>query len=142
MNPEAKAPVKVLIVDDEEAILFTLKRILQAAGYEVQTAHSGSEGLQLFQQSRWDLVTLDRSMPEMNGEEVATAMRHIAPHVPLVLITGFPGAVQHPKLFDAVVPKPFRSTELIQCFTKVLAERPSSAGAPPPQARMAGSCSI
>ena len=136
-NPTADARVKVLVVDDETAILLTLKRILEYSGYEVQTASSGREGLNAFQQGQWDLVTLDRSMPEMNGEEVAAEMRRIAPQVPLILITGFPSAVLRPALFDAVLGKPFRSQELLQCFTEALARRDKAAGQSPPF-RMAG----
>ncbi|MDR3403732.1 MAG: response regulator [Chthoniobacter sp.] len=136
-NPAAEARVKVLVVDDETAILFTLKRILEYSGYEVHTASSGREGLSAFQQGQWDLVTLDRSMPEMNGEEVAAEMRRIAPHVPLILITGFPNAVLRPALFDTVLGKPFRPQELLQCFTEALVRRAKGAGQSPPF-RMAG----
>lgn len=117
--------LKVLIVDDEPTILFTLKRILEHAGYEVHTAQSGREGWQAFQQGQWDLVTLDRSMPEMNGEEVAAEIRRVAPKTPIVLITGFTSAVVRSWLFDAILGKPFRPTELLECFAQVLAKRDS-----------------
>jgi len=136
-NPETGARPKVLVVDDEAAILFTLKRILEHSGYEVQTAASAREGLTAFQQGPWDLVTLDRSMPEMNGEEVAAEMRRIAPQIPLILITGFPQAVLRPELFDAVVGKPFRPAELLQCFSAALARR-AVGSSQLPQSRMAG----
>ncbi|MEI9898456.1 MAG: response regulator [Chthoniobacter sp.] len=136
-NPETDARVRVLVVDDEAAILFTLKRILEHAGYEVQTASSGREGLIAFQQGGWDLVTLDRSMPEMNGEEVAAEMKRIAPQVPLILITGFPHAVVQPGLFNAILGKPFRPAELWHTFSQILARRRGSAGQLP-QGRMAG----
>ena len=113
-HSEGDTRLRVLVVDDEPTILMMLKKLLQPAGYEVQTAESGREGLRAFQQGTWDLVTVDRAMPEMNGEETATQMRNIAPEVPIILITGFPGAVVRPELFDAVLAKPFRSTELLQ----------------------------
>ncbi len=135
-NTEATARLKVLVVDDEAAILVILKRILEHAGYEVQTASSGREGLTAFQQGPWDLVTLDRSMPEMNGEEVAVEIKRVAPHVPLIQITGFPHAVLRPELFDAVLGKPFPPAELLQCFSQTLARRAGGAGQLP-QSRMA-----
>jgi DNA-binding response OmpR family regulator len=129
MNPnsEPNARAKVLVVDDEPAILITLQRILQQAGYEVQTAQSGREGLDAFRQGHWDLVTVDRSMPEMNGETVASEMRKIASHIPIILITGFPDAVLRRELFDAVLAKPFRTAELLECFTRVLGKQSGAA---------------
>ena len=116
--------MKVLVIDDEPAILFTLKRILEHAGYEVCTAQSGTEGIDLFRQRQWewDVVTLDRSMPGMNGEEVAAQIRRIAPTLPLILITGFTTAVVRPELFDQILPKPFRAAELLDCVTLLLAK--------------------
>src|SRR5271156_18494 len=102
-NSEGDTPARVLVVDDEPTILLMLRKLLQPAGYEVQTAPSGREGLDAFQRGQWDVVTVDRAMPEMEGEEVATKRRNIAPRVPIILITGFPGAVIRPELFDAIL---------------------------------------
>jgi DNA-binding response OmpR family regulator len=121
-NSEHDGRLKVLVVDDEPTILFTLKRILEQAGYDVHTAQSGREGWQTFQEGRWDLVTVDRSMPDMNGEEVAAEIRRIAPKTPIVLITGFTGAVVRTWLFDAILGKPFRAVELLEHFRQVLAK--------------------
>lgn len=122
-NSTGETRVKVLVIDDEPAIVFTLKRILEHAGYDVTTAQSGAEGLAMFHQGQWDwdIVTLDRSMPGMNGEEVAAEIRRIAPTVPLVLITGFTKAVVRPEVFDQILPKPFRAAELLECVTQLLA---------------------
>jgi len=121
-NSEHGGRLKVLVVDDEPTILFTLKRILEHGGYEVHTAQSGREGWQTFQQGQWDLVTLDRSMPDMNGEEVAAEIRRVAPKTPIVLITGFTGAVVRTWLFDAILGKPFRPAELLDHLRLVLAK--------------------
>ena len=137
-NPEGDTRAKVLVVDDEVAILITLKRILEFAGYEVQTAESGREGLGAFQQKPWDLVILDRSMPGMSGEEVAVEVKRIAPRVPIVLITGSPNAVFRRELFDVVIAKPFRTTELLECLARVLARYAEITGQAP-RFRMVGS---
>ncbi|HSI10992.1 MAG TPA: response regulator [Chthoniobacter sp.] len=123
-NSVGETRAKVLVIDDEPAILFTLKRILEHAGFDVCTAQSGAEGLNLFQQRQWDwdVVTLDRSMPGMNGEEVAAEIRRIAPTQPLILITGFTTAVVRPELFDQILPKPFRAVELLECISQLLAK--------------------
>ena len=136
-NPESAAREKILVVDDEPAILFTLRRILEHAGFEVHTAENGLEGLSQFRRGPWDLVTLDRSMPGMNGEEVAAEMRRLVPNVPLILITGFPNAILQPGLFNAILAKPFRSAELLERIAQVLARHRGGAGQAP-QSRMAG----
>ena len=126
------------------AILITLKRLLRNAGYEVQTAQSAREGLSLFQQDPWDLVTVDRSMPEMNGEEVAAEIKRLAPNMPIILITGFPGAAKRRELFHAIIGKPFRMAELLQCVADCLdrgrAEPHSATNAPDNQQMTNGPC--
>jgi DNA-binding response OmpR family regulator len=122
MNPNSETVTrgKVLVIDDELAILITLQRVLRNAGYDVQTAQSPREGLSLFKKEPFDLVTVDRSMPEMNGEALAAEMKRFAPKVPIILITGFPGAATRPELFHAILGKPFRIPELIQSLTSAL----------------------
>jgi CheY-like chemotaxis protein len=111
---------KILLIDDEAAILITLNKILRGAGYETHTATNGRDGLALFQRETFDLIILDRSMPEMNGEEVAAAIRHVAQGLPIILITGFPAAVRRPDLFTAILGKPFRSPELLKSIAQAL----------------------
>src|SRR5579871_717143 len=103
---------KVLVIDDEASILMTLERILRATGYDVQTAQSGREGLEYFGRAAWDLVVLDRSMPDMSGEDVAAEIKRHQPSLPLILITGFPAAVVHRELFHVILGKPFRPSTL------------------------------
>jgi CheY-like chemotaxis protein len=117
-NSEPATAGKVLVIDDEPAILTTLTRLLRSGGYKVQTAQSAREGLNLFQREPWDAVTIDRSMPEMSGEEAAGEMKRLAPHVPIILITGFPAAATRRELFHAILGKPFRSAELLQCLAE------------------------
>ena len=140
MNPNSETETrrKVLVIDDEAAILTTLDRVLRNAGYEVQTAQSAQEGLSLFKKETFDLVTVDRSMPEMTGEAVATEMKRLAPNVPIILITGFPGAATRPELFHAILGKPFRIPELLQSLTSALdrgGEDPRPETNTPPQER-------
>jgi DNA-binding NtrC family response regulator len=119
---------KILLIDDEAGILITLSRVLQTAGYETQTAANGRDGLAFFQRESFDLILVDRSMPEMNGEEVAAAIRHVAPSMPIILITGFPAAVRRPELFTAILGKPFPRAELLQSMAQALSRRNDEKG--------------
>jgi CheY-like chemotaxis protein len=84
-------PQCILIVDDEEMALALVKRILSDAGYQVVTAQSGFECLDLFrnQPRAYDLVLLDLNMPFLNGEETFRRLREIRSDVPVILCVGF-----------------------------------------------------
>ena len=66
---------RLLIVDDEVAILDALQDVLSAEGYEVRTALNGAEGLKQVAQGRPDLVLLDLMMPVMDGHEVLQRLK-------------------------------------------------------------------
>jgi CheY-like chemotaxis protein len=82
---------RVLVVDDEEMALTLVKQILSTAGYQVTTAQSGFECLDLFRRRphSYQLVLLDLTMPFMDGEETFHRLREIRPDMPVVLCTGF-----------------------------------------------------
>jgi CheY-like chemotaxis protein len=104
MHPELAAFVKprgiakveapkqsILVVDDEEMALTLVKRILVDANYNVTTAQSGFECLDLFRRRPfgYQLVLVDLTMPFMDGEETFRRLREIRNDVPVVLCTGF-----------------------------------------------------
>ena len=67
---------KVLIVDDEEDILTSVKQVVESAGYEGKTVNNGKQALKLLKQEKFDLVLLDILMPEMSGKEVLENIRN------------------------------------------------------------------
>lgn len=81
----------ILVVDDESMALVLVKRLLSEAGYQVVTAQSGFEALDLFRRQPlgFQLVLLDLTMPFMDGEETFHRLREIRADVPVVLCTGF-----------------------------------------------------
>jgi CheY-like chemotaxis protein len=66
---------KLLIVDDEVAILEALTDILSVEGYEVATAANGAEGLKNVHEDRPDLILLDLMMPVMDGQEMLRRLK-------------------------------------------------------------------
>ncbi|MBV9182282.1 MAG: response regulator [Acidobacteria bacterium] len=78
----------ILCVDDEENSLLLRKLVLQKAGYEVLTATSGKEALQLTDSRTVDLIVSDHLMPGMNGTELAQLIKAHFPRLPIVLISG------------------------------------------------------
>jgi CheY-like chemotaxis protein len=96
-TPARPRKKRLLIVDDEEMALSVMKTILEDAGFEVNTARSGFECLDLLttRKRRFDLILLDLSMPFMDGEETFGRIRSISSEALVVLLTGF---VEHPRL--------------------------------------------
>ena len=78
----------ILCVDDYETSLAGWCLYLQNAGFSVTTARTAQEGLQRFAVSPVDLVLLDYSMPDFNGDEVAVIMKRIKPDVRILMFSG------------------------------------------------------
>ncbi|MFA5828683.1 MAG: response regulator [Candidatus Shapirobacteria bacterium] len=80
---------KILIVDDDEAILEVLKAITEMAGYGVQTATCGEEALTVVQNERPDLIVLDMLMPGISGKQVCEylKMNPKTKRIPVVMIS-------------------------------------------------------
>lgn len=66
---------KVLIVDDEEDILTSMKMLVESVGYETRTVNNGKKALQALKQECFDLVLLDILMPKMTGKKVLEKIR-------------------------------------------------------------------
>jgi EAL domain-containing protein (putative c-di-GMP-specific phosphodiesterase class I)/ActR/RegA family two-component response regulator len=87
----ARSGGRVLLADDDVALLRAVRRALAAAGFEVETAQSGSEAVELFQRTPYDVVVTDISMPGMDGIELIRAVREKDLDCPVILVTGVPG---------------------------------------------------
>ena len=79
----------ILCVDDEPNILSSLRRLFRGKGYQVLTAESGAQGLQLLEQQPVDLVISDMRMPEMDGARFLAQVRERWPNTVRLLLTGY-----------------------------------------------------
>lgn len=79
---------RVLVVDDERLIAETLAEILEAEGFEVRVACSGSDAVEAAQTMCPDILIADVLMPDMNGVETAIAIRSICPATQILLFSG------------------------------------------------------
>src|ERR1700736_1416127 len=82
----AERPTRILLADDEQAILTLLSYPLQQDGYEVVRASNGVEALARFDESDFDLVVLDVTMPHIDGLEVCRRLR-ASSSVPIIMLT-------------------------------------------------------
>ncbi len=82
---------RVLLVDDEPAVLEVTRQILEHFGYTVLTAQGGKEALALFerQAEEFRIVILDLTMPDMGGVEVCKRLREHRPLIPILLSSGY-----------------------------------------------------
>jgi CheY-like chemotaxis protein len=82
---------RILVVDDLSDNLFLLQTILEAEGYEVETADNGRSALAKIEASPPDLILMDVMMPEMNGYEVTRQIRQnqSIPFMPILLVTAY-----------------------------------------------------
>jgi DNA-binding response OmpR family regulator len=81
---------RILVIDDEEVVRDAFSLTLAQAGYEVELAASGEEGVRLFSDRRPDLVFLDLRMPGIDGVETLRRLRALDPGaVPITIVTAF-----------------------------------------------------
>lgn len=117
----------VLIIEDDAVMLRALGHAFQAAGCRLVGARDGEEGLARFIEETPDLVVTDILMPNREGVETILAMKARAPQVKILAISGGGrlGADEVLSLAqrlgaDAVLPKPFRSAEILGLAQRLL----------------------
>jgi CheY-like chemotaxis protein len=86
--PPAKTP-EILLVDDNRQGLIARKSLLQELGYNISTATSGDEALELFAQQNFDVVVTDYKMPRMDGIELIKRIRGAQTGARIILLSGF-----------------------------------------------------
>ena len=116
MAPE-EPKARILVIDDEEIVHASLKKILTRAGHEIQSAFLAKDGLKLLDQSHFDLIIVDLMMPEMDGIQFLEVLRERESRLPVLMVTGYPTistAVQALRLgaMDYIA-KPFTRKELL-----------------------------
>ena len=117
---------RLLVVDDEPAVREVVTEYLAADGHHVETATNGREGLEKFLAGRFDVVVTDQGMPEMSGDQLAAAIKRVAPNISVILLTGFgdimKAAGDQPVDVDTILTKPVTVSALRQALAKVMGE--------------------
>jgi CheY-like chemotaxis protein len=112
--------LRILVVDDEPSVGNTVKMLLKFDGHDVEATNSSKEALGIFESGRFDLVFTDFTMPGMNGNQLAAAIKAGAPDQPVVMITAHAGTLPLSPDVDFVVGKPFRLEHLREAIAKVM----------------------
>lgn len=123
-DTKTKSGLSVLIVDDEARIREVVSTYLRCDGHQVATAASGREALEKFRRHPFDLVVLDRVMPEMSGEQTARFIKQLNHNIPVIMLTGFGTLIEvtgsEPQAVDVVLNKPITSETLRRTIDKLL----------------------
>lgn len=80
--------MKILIIDDERNICYTLRGILEDEGHEVFSAYNARSGLALFEETEPDAVILDVKLPDGNGLDILAKIKKAVPELPVIMISG------------------------------------------------------
>jgi len=116
---------KILIVEDDKAILMGLKDDLEFEGYKVYIALNGKEGLKKAMAQKFQLIILDILLPELNGFEVCRKLKEAGKDTPILMITAAKTEEMDKVLglelgADDYVTKPFGSRELVARVKAIL----------------------
>lgn len=109
--------MKILVVDDEQAVRESLRRSLSFNGYEVLLASDGAEAITIVHDENPDIIVLDVNMPNMDGLEVCRSLRSEGWGRPILMLTARDGVSDRVAGLDAgaddYLPKPFALEELL-----------------------------
>ena len=114
--------ITILCVDDEETPRILRKLILQKQGYQVITAGSGVEALEILNDANVNLVLSDLMMPGMSGTELTKSVKSMRPTMPVILISGVNEIPADASYADRFISKVGGPELLFQSVIEVLAE--------------------
>ena len=125
--PASDPRPSVLIVDDESAILDTLRILLKNEGFETHVALGGKQGIERLQDVKPDIVITDVRMPNVGGLEVLSAARQRDPDLPVILMTAqadLRSAIQavNARAYN-YVQKPFANDDIVAILRRAAEHR-------------------
>ena len=121
-----KGTERILLVDDEDAVLQIEKKILESLGYRVTEKTTGMEALTVFEESPFDfdLVITDMTMPKMTGIQLSMKLKEVRKDIPVIICTGFSEQIDRGKAaalgLQGFIAKPVLINEISETVRKVL----------------------
>jgi PAS domain S-box-containing protein len=115
---------RVLVVDDEHALVAVTSEALKRIGYEPVGCADGAAALAAFDAGHFDAVIADEVMPGLSGTQLARQLRHRRADLPIVLVSGYTGPMLNERALGAgiteVLKKPVQSREIAAALARVL----------------------
>jgi CheY-like chemotaxis protein len=133
---------QVLLIDDNRHGLIARRTLLEEAGYRVETARDGAEGIEKFRTAAFDLVVTDYRTPHAGGAHVLQQVREADPRVPVVIVSGYVksfGLTEESTGADAVLAKgPTEAQDLLRAVARLLRKKKPGAQRGRARAKSAG----
>ena len=115
---------RLLVVDDEEVVCHSCRRVLAREGFRVGTSTDPNEGLTLAQEWDYDAILLDIKMPDKDGIQFLEELRKTKPDVPVIIITGYPSPESEASAkrlgVARYITKPFTPDRITQAVREML----------------------
>lgn len=124
-NQQHRTAATILLVDDEENILLSLKRLFRRAGFNILVAIDAQDGLECLEHETVDLVISDMRMPGMDGIQFLAKVHEKWPHIQRILLTGLndesikTDAVNIAKVYSQIA-KPWDDEQFMQTVNNAL----------------------
>jgi CheY-like chemotaxis protein len=137
-SPPESRRARILVVDDEESVLFSFRTVLGTTGHEVVTVDTGSAAIEEVKRQAFDIAFVDIRMPDPGGPETMARIRELSPTTIVIMITAFAQS----DLVDQAVEggatlclfKPFGPAQIRELIGDVLIDRPRGSDQEPPGA--------
>jgi signal transduction histidine kinase len=122
------APLRILVVDDQEIIRELICEMLHAEGHIASPKSDGHQALLALAEDPWDILITDQSMPEMTGSQLALLVREKGHSLPIILLTGFGEEMRaqggNPQGVDLIASKPLTMNGLREAVSTVRPAKP------------------
>ncbi len=120
----------ILVIDDNEIVLKSCKRILESENYSVTICPSATEGIEIIEKHKYDLIILDIVMPGCNGLTLSGKIKDDHPGTKVLIISGY----MEPKSFSEIIKekkmdflsKPFTPEELLTAVKETITAMPAN----------------
>ncbi len=116
VDGRAPTALRILVVDDEEAVLYVLAEMLRGTGHHVTTALGGPAAIDVLREQTFDVVFTDLGMPDVNGWDLASLVKARHSECAVVLVSGWGFQLEedaaHSRGVDCVMAKPFSFTDV------------------------------
>ena len=120
-------PERMLIIDDEDIVLESCRKVFTSEGFDVVTTNSPAEGLKLISDSKFDVVLCDWKMPGFDGMDVVEEIDRRSPESAIVMISGFPSVGRATEAMKRgamdYVSKPFTPDEISNAVKRAVKQK-------------------
>jgi len=119
-------PKRILVIEDEKALMMILEKTFQSAGFEVIGAMDGMTGMELAMEENFDMVILDLMLPRVSGYKILEVLREYRErrHLPVIILSARAKAEDREKALEAgadmYITKPFSPLDLLEKVKSML----------------------